>query len=363
MKRLLLIVATLIGIWSSKASVPVVVVDETDNSAVGGATVMSGTGVIIGMTDLTGKITVDEQDFPLSVRCMGYEPFTTSSNDPTVSLRPSAYLLHEVTVDPAERPIKRAIGLVREFCSGITDSDTLQLYTESMAEAFFADGKVKGYKDADAKAKIKNKSEYARIVEDGNETVFSPGQDNPITLIPWSTFVHLLPAQRISVSQKIKDGAECDTVAGEYSTKFIRSRKNGQYNRSMDLLSDYKNHVWSPSFLKILGMTADLNAYTQTYSFADNGSDSFGISDLECATVYIQMYGRGKMFKKFFKSDKPVELKTYIEVYPVEITNCTVEEYKQMKKDKSEIPFQYPEGIHPMSPAIQQMIDHINASN
>ncbi len=359
MKYFLLTLIALIAVWNVNAGVPVMVVDDSDKSAVAGATVIGNSGIIIGQTDNKGEITVPEREFPVIVRCMGYEPLSTPADNSKVFLRPSTYHLHEVVVDPAERPIKRVTWLIREFCSGITDGDTLQLYTESMAETFFTDGKVKGYKDSDAKAKIKNKSEYARIVEDGEERVFRPGKDNPISLFPWSGMIQLLPAQRVVVSKKIKDGAESDTVAGEYSTKIIRSRKNGQYNRSMDLLSDYKDHVWSPSFLKLLGMSADLKTYTQTHSFADNGTDSFGINDLVEGSANIELLGHGKIFKKIFKSGKPVELKTYIEIYPVEITNCTVEEYKELKKDKSALPFRYPEGIQPMSPAIGHLVECI----
>lgn len=363
MKQLILFLAALIAVCSVKAGIPVVVVDDSDKGAVAGATVIGNSGIIIGMTDSEGKITVPERELPVTVRCMGYEPLATSADNTTIGLKPSAYRLNEVVVDPAERPIKRVICLVREFCSGITDGDTLQLYTEGMAEAFFADGKVKGYKDSDTKARIKNRAEYARIVEDGKESVFRPGRDNPISLFPWSGMIQLLPAQRIEVAQKIKDGAVSDTVAGECSPRFIRSRKNGLYNRSQDLLSDYKDHVWSPSFLKILGMSADLKTYTQTYSFADNGADSFGINDLAGGTANIELLGHGKIFKKAFKSGKPVEMKTYIEIYPLEITNCTVEEYKELRKDKSELPIRYPEGIQPMSPSIRQLVERIESQS
>lgn len=363
MKRIVIFLAALIAVWSTRAGIPVMVVDDSDKGAVAGATVIGNSGIIIGMTDSEGKIAVPEREFPVIVRCMGYEPLATSADNTTVSLTPSAYRLNEVVVDPAERPIKRVICLVREFCSSITDGDTLQLYTEGMAEAFFADGKVKGYKDTDTKAKIKNKAGYARIVEDGKESVFRPGRDNPISLFPWSGMIQLLPAQKIVMSQKIKDGAESDTLAGEYGPKIILSRKNGQYNRSLDHLGDYKDHVWSPSFLKILGMSADLKTYTQTYSFVDNGADSFRINDLAGGTANIELLGHGKMFKKAFKSGKPVELKTYIEIYPLEITNCTVEEYKELRKDKSELPIRYPEGIQPMSPSIRQLVERIESQS
>lgn len=360
MRCAVFLLTALATVWCASAGIPVVIVDDSDKGPIAGATVIGNTGIIIGMTDSDGKITVTESDFPVTVKCIGYDPLTTLARNSPISLKPSVYQLHEVVVDPTERPIKRVICLIREFCNGITDNDTLQLYTECMAEAFFANGKVKGYKDTDAKAKIKNQARYARIVENGKENIFKPGRENPISLIQWSGIVHLFPTKRIEVSEKIKSGAESDTVAGEYSTKIIMSRKNGIYNRYQDMLSDYKDHIWSPSFLKLLGMTADLYTYSKTYSFADNGSDNFGINDLAGVTINIQLLARGKVVKKIFKSDKPVKLITYMEIYPLEITNCTVEEYKELKKDNSVLSFRYPEGIKPMSPAIQQLIDRID---
>lgn len=322
-------------------------------------------GIIIGMTNSDGVITVEDGEFPVTVSCMGYETGSISSDNHKVSLKPSAFRLKEVEVSPIDRPVKRVICFIREFSSGVVDGDTLQLYTESMAEVFLVDGKVKGYKKADASPKDKSTRQYARSVKEGVEKVFQPGKDQEskeilMALSAVSLMGRKMPDGIVKVPEKIKNGATADTVAGKYGPKIIRTRKNGLFTHHFDPLSEYIGHTWCPPLLKVLGATADLNIALVTLTYADNGADSFGINDMIGYSANFGLLARGKIFQKLFHTKNPVEMNHYIEIYPLDITYCTVGEYKELRKDKSELYFRYPEGLKPLSPAIQNLVDRLN---
>lgn len=48
---------------------------------------------------------------------------------------------------------------------------------------------------------------------------------------------------------------------------------------------------------------------------------------------------------------------SYKEMFSLEITNLTVEEYKKALDECAPIPFRYSNGIQPLSPAIQAIVE------
>lgn len=362
MKKIMLLVVFWVALMAKGGEM--LVIDTSDKTPLAGATVIAGNGMILGLTDGDGFIAVDPcKDFPLSVRCVGYEPVDVTEAVETIALTPVAYELGEVVVTPVDRPVKRVICFAREYSSGITGSDTLQLYSEYMAEAFITGGKVKGYRSADARPTYKAVRRYARITKDGRDTIFRPRYDDDIKDLSWFGFLAFLPDRKIEVPDAIKNGAESDSVPGKYGVKFIHRKKNNLFTKTADVLSDHKNRSWSPWFFKMLGFTVDINAGSWTLSFADNGSDSYDITDFITGTYNIHMIGRGKWLKKAFDTKLPIEMYTCIELYPVELLNCTVAEYKELRDDFSRMSFQYPADIRPMSPAVQRLVDRIDAAS
>ncbi len=361
MKRVISLFILSVAVYWANASVPVVVVDKSDDSPVIGATVIDKYGIILGVTDDTGRISVKSgQNFPITIRCIGYEPVTTTAND-TVRLNVSSYQLSEVVVTPADRPIKRVLCFAREYSSGIAGSDTMQYYCEYMAEAFIAEGKVKGYKRYHAKPYPKAYKRYGRIVMGGKDSIFQPQRYDDITELSWYYLMAYIPTEKIELPEAIKNGEESDTIYGKYGPWVIRKKKNNLYTETSDVLSNQKNRKWSPFLLKLIGMTVDLDRGIWTQTFADKGNDSFDIHDLISSECTIHLIGRGRWIKKILKSKHPIEMNSYLEMYPVEITNCTVQEYKEMEKDNSRLPFQYPEGLQPLSPAVQELVERVDA--
>lgn len=107
-------------------------------------------------------------------------------------------------------------------------------------------------------------------------------------------------------------------------------------------------------------MTVDINAGSWSLSFRANPANTYSIRDFVSGTYNIQMLGRGKWLKKAFGTSYPIEMDTYIELYPVDIQHLTVSEYKERKDEFDRIPFQLPEAVQPLSPSIKTLVDRID---
>ncbi|MDE6464714.1 carboxypeptidase-like regulatory domain-containing protein [Muribaculum sp. NM65_B17] len=354
---LLSIISICYGVVSAKTSISVV--DKNDNSPLAGATVIDKYGIIIGITDDDGCISVDNQgDMQITIRYMGYKPVTISPTD-TIKLSPATYELSEVIIQPIERPIKRILCFAREYSSGIAGSDTMQYYCEYMAEAFVADGKVKGYKSFDARPTAKGYKRYARISKNGNDSIFIPKYDDDIAELSWYDFMAFVPTDKIVYPEAIKAGEETDTIYGKYGPQFVFKRKNNIFTKTADVLSNHKNRKWSPFIFKLIGMTVDIDNGTWNLTFADNGSNSVGIQDFISGTYNIHLVGKGKWIKKIFNTTHPIDMNSYLELYPVDLTNCTIDEYKEFQKDYGRLSFQYPKDLQPISPAVSRLVKAI----
>lgn len=340
----------------------VVVVDSVDSAPLSGATVIAQTGMIAGITDGDGRIAVNEKDWPLTVRSLGYSSVTIDERTDTLRLAPAAYALPEVVVSPGERPITRVICYAREYCSGATSTDTMQMYSEYMIECFGADGKVKGYKKGDSRPTTRNVRRYARRVNsEGLDSVARPRSGDDETFLSFMDCVVDVPMYAIEESEAIRNGALADTVQGKYCPKFIYRKTDNLYLKTTDLLSDYKGHKWSPFLFKLFGLTMDINNANFSLAYKANNSGKYGIGDLVYGTYGISILGRGKWIKKMFRSKDSVDMDCYVEVYPVDIEYCTVEEYKEMRNDSYRIvEFQKPLNLQPLPPSVQALIDKVD---
>lgn len=339
----------------------ITVVDSQDRSPVAGATVIGRSGMILGQTDATGRIEIRSHDnFPLTIRCVGYEPTEVCSSEEVINLVPGTYELSELVITPVERPVTRVVCFAREYSSGIVGADTMQLYCEYMTESFIAEGKVKGYKGIDAKPSVHAVRRFGRITMDGRDSVFRPRYDDDVATLSWFSFITSLPSDKTEAPEAIKAGAERDSVEGKYDLKFAYRKKNNLFTKTTNMLSDHKDHKWSPTLLKLLGLTVDITDASCSLSFRCNEKDSYGIEDFVSGIYNLSITGRGKWLKKMFSTKEPIEMDTYIEIYPVEMRRITVDEYKELRKEFDKIPFSHPQGIQPVSPAIATLVERIN---
>lgn len=364
MKKILFLLLAL-SIGPKIFSNAIVLTDSTDRTPIIGASVISQNGMIIGITDDNGRIEVKPNDYPLSIRCMGYEALTQpNQNVDSIYMTPASYTLKEVVVAPTDRPITRVVTYAREYCTGSTPNDTLQFYCEYMLEYYFADGKVKGYSKSHQSSHMVAVKRYGRIVK-GNEldSVMRPKYDDDITTLSFMSNMAFVPYEKMELTDAMKAGAVADTVHGKYFPKFTYRLNNGYFSVDCDALSNYKTHSFNPWFFKMLGMTMDMKQANWTMMYRQNDRGVYDLTDFIYNTGNLCIIGKGKLLKKMIGVTDAIEINGYIEQYPIEIERLTVDEYKEQKKTYYEHreDFKMPDNVQPLAPAIQKLLNRVNS--
>lgn len=344
----------------------ITVIDQGEGAPVTGATVISSRGIILGATDNDGHINVKVNELPVTVRCIGYEAVTSSAETDSIFMTPATYSLSEVVVSPKERPITRVVTYVREYLSGATPTDTMQMYCEYMLERFFADGKVKGCPSPRRGAHELAFRGYARISDDsGLDSVFRPRRYDSLTTLSTAGMTSV-PFKVIEEPDAMKAGASADTIPGKYFPKQIFRKLNDKLFVESDALCDSKDHKMSPNILKLFGLTTDFHEFNFTTLYNQNRSGKYGINDFISNTFHFKMLIKGKMMKFLLKKKDYIAVENYIEQYPVEIERLTPEEYKEIHKNdyySRREKFRVPEGLMPMAPAVESLINRLNYGN
>lgn len=341
------------------------VLDSTDNTSLNGCTVISTNGLILGSTDSKGSINIDQKDFPLTFKSLGYSTKLIEDNIiDTVFMEPAVYPLQEVVINPGNRPVTRVITYIREYCTGATKKDTLQMYSEYMYEYFFADGKVKGFDKTHQTGISRFIQRYGRIVTSyGVDSVIRPKYGDDMTAISFVDNMAFIPYEQKEDTEMLKQGQQnIDTIWGKHYPKYIYRKTDKNFFIDCDALSDHKGHKWSPWFFKMLGMTMEMYKADWSLVYYNNGASKYNLNDFISGIYNISVKGKGKQLKKLIGVDDEIDIECYMELYPVEITYLTTEEYKEIKKEyferKSELI--RPENLTPIPPSVQSLVERID---
>ena len=323
MKAISFIIMALSAICGLSAAQRVTVIDSRDNSSVIGATVFSHSGTIKGITDNNGNIDgLSPADFPLTVKCLGYSQATCDSGSDTLKLVEASYPLSEITVTPGDRPIMKVICYIRELTSGTTESDTIQFFAEHMAAFYIPTIEKTKIKVTTNPQKLKSQF-YKPLISGSNSEGIS--RDADYDDFSWLMLVSY-PAENFNVPQSILNGAAADTVKGKYYPKTITRANSGTITQTIDMLSDRKNHTYSPSFFKLFGLTIDITELRSAWAYRNEMKPMYEPSDVIYETFSMDILGKGKLIKKAFKSSEPVNMHAYYELYPTSIEYLTIEE-------------------------------------
>lgn len=356
MRRVIIILLTLSALFSF-AQNNVLIRDIDDKDPIPGAYVISANGLILGATDNEGKIKVQKRDFPISVRCLGYDPLTVDSYADSINLKAASYILPEAVISTKERPITRVLTYAREYATGEVAGDTVQLFSECMIEYYFADGKVKGYHGHDKSPSIVASRIYCRLAnENDRDTVFMPEFDDNATAISLIDWKLDLPYDLQTETEALRNGATLDSIPGKYYTKYLYTKTKDRYIVDYDDLADNKNHKDSPLMFKLIGFTLDIDRLNFTSLYKVNSIGKYGINDLVCNTINTHMLTKSKWMKKAYRVKKPIEMNSYIEQYPVEIQRITIDDYKKLRHGFN-VQFQIPEIAPELPSAIQNLIN------
>ena len=349
------------------ASQKVFVVDAENSTPIEGATVISATGMIIGITDRTGAIRITaDRDYPLEIRSIGYEPFRLTAHSDTAALSTTTYPLPEITVQADERPIMKLTSYAREYSSGATPSDTIQLYAEYMFVSYHTDDnkKMKGFKGGDRAIWPRAVRRYARYANsEGLDSVSRPDKHDNASFLSFYDFLIGAPVNSFPETDAIAAGAKTDSVMGKHYPFARYAKTNDSYFISYDKLADHKDHRVSPTIFKIVGMTMDIDRLQTAFQYRATNDSLYTLNDFLFCSGSLHAQAKGKMFK-WMVGKKDLEVDCYAELYPVEIEYLTVDEYKEdrkEKKDRTPIPFNYPKHMQPFPLSIQKIIERTSA--
>lgn len=330
----------------------IVVMEKSEGVPIIGAALISNTGHIESVTNINGVANMPNNiEYPVTIKSLGYEIFTLNEPTDTVFLNIEEFELPEISYIASERPIKRVLCYAKEYITGFFGDVSMQALNECMLESFVVDDKVKGYHSYDADFKTRNGKEYVHLRRDNKkDTLYMSNK---------GSFMYInqieLPTIKIKETKAMREGASVDSIPGKYCTKSILNKSSNRYNVFTDLLNIHKHHKWSPNILKLLGLTTDFNQMDVYFSFQQNESGEYDIYDLLYASVNIDVLARGKWFKKMLNTKEPIKLKSYIEIYPVDIISLTLEEYKEMRSNTDPIDFQFPKKVLQEIPAVTDL--------
>ena len=124
--------------FSGLAKSTLYVLDAEDTAPVGGATIFSSSGTILGLTSDKGIFKIDDtaRNLPLTIRCLGYEPaeVTKIADNEKIMLNRKSFELNEVVVSSSERPVTRLVCYLREYITAVAAGDTMIMFNEHMAD-------------------------------------------------------------------------------------------------------------------------------------------------------------------------------------------------------------------------------------
>lgn len=311
------------------------VIDREENQPLPGSTVFSQRGVIIGITDEDGRLAgISDIDYPLTVKCLGFETSVCDSSTKEVAMTSAEYPLHEVTVTPADRPVVRVVCYIREYISAATGSDTVINFNEHMADFFLHHQKGKGYKGGKAPRLLRSRLYERKTDSLGHDSIYRPEfrRDD----FAWDCL--------LSYPHEIVETTDSSDI----------------YTDQIDYLAKFKDHTYSPWVFRLLGLTLEFDQLQSTWIYRSNAAGQVGPTDILSGTFTMSVLGKGKWIKKSFNTDQPIRMYGYYEIYPVEVQYLTKEEAKELKKDELHVRMEVPPTASPLSPAVQRMVDALS---
>lgn len=338
------------------------VIDSTDRSPISAASIFDATGNMVGFTWSDGVFSeIPASAYPVTLRCMGYEQLIIERpENKTWEMTPIAYELEEVVIVPVKRNILKQTFYVREYFSMSNETDTVTFFIEHMADRFVPTSK-------DAKFGGKSKLRLLKSRQYGHYQLF--GQDS-ITTDPESLFPSMITIfepidKEVTAPESFKEPGNAVKLyeePGKSGMGLIKKQNDRTFTFIADGLADTKGHKMSPWPLKLLGCTMEFNQLYITQAYRVNEKGVYLPNDLLEASFVMQADGRGKFLRMALKSDKPIVIRSLIELYIVDRDYLSKEEAKAAYKNKpTDVKFMVPSTVPPLNEATRRLVERANA--
>lgn len=331
-----------------------IVADAEDRLPLGGATLLSDNGTILGISDSHGSIDCSPSAFPVRIHCMGYVEANLSAIVDTVFLTPKTFELSEIVIEQVEKPVLKLDCYIREYTTSTFGTDTVQLFAEYMADYFLTEKKVKGFKSGDMPYKRVQRMRVRHKNAAGLDSIYRPAKDD--VFLSWVDICSINPHGYVA-PDSIVNGATGVKMGkfGRYSTTRVNGNK---LTYSRDILANHKGHHWAPWFMKVIGFTIDMTEMLGKDVFQLDDNSYYGPNTLQMATYTMEMTIKSKWAKKEFHTKEPIKTYSVIEVYPLETKYLTAEAAKEQEWEYSRKEIT-PSPLAPQLP--QNILEMINA--
>ena len=361
MKRVLFLVISIL-LFCVSADAQKRVIDAVDHSPVAAASIFDATGNMVGFTWSDGEFSeIPESAYPITVRCMGYEMLIIERpEDKTWEMTPMAYELEEVLIVPVKRNILKQTFYVREYFSMSSETDTVTLFTEHMADRFIPASKDAKF-SGNSSLRILESHQYSHYQLFGQDSIST----DPETLFPSMVTIFEPVDKEIPTPKSFKESGNAAKLyeePGKSGVSIIIKQNDQTFTISVDGLADTKEHKISPWPLKLLGFTMEFNQVFLTQAYRVNDKGVYQPKDLLEASFVMQADGRGKYLRKVLKSDKPIVIRSMVELYIVDRDYLSKEEAKEEYKNKpTNVKFMIPSTVPPLNEATKQLVERANA--
>lgn len=338
------------------------VVDAADHSPVSAASIFDASGNMVGFTWSDGVFSeIPASAYPVTVRCMGYEHLVIESPEDNIwEMTPMAYELEEVVIVPVKRNILKQTFYVREYFSMNTQTDTVSFFMEHMAVRFVPTSKDAKFSGSSS-LRILDSHYYSHYKLLGKDSIIT----DPDSMFPSMLTILDLNTDEVTAPESFNVSGntnKLDEQLGKSGIYLIQKQNSQTFSTMEDVLAMKKDHKFSPLPFKLIGFTMEFNQLYTTHAYRVNDKGIYLPKDLIEASFVMQADGRGKYLRKAFKSDKPVVIRSMIELYVVDRDYLSNEEAKEeYKKKPADVKFVIPSSVPPLNEATLRLVERAKA--
>ena len=338
------------------------VIDSTDRSPISAASIFDATGNMVGFTWSDGVFSeIPASAYPVTLRCLGYEQFIIERpENKTWEMTPIAYELEEVVIVPVKRNILKQTFYVREYFSMSSETDTITFFNEHMADRFIPTSKDVKF-GGNTELRLLESRQYGHYQLFGQDSI----TNDPESMFPSMATIFEPIDKEIPVPKSFKEqenATKFHEVPGKSGMELIAKQNDQTFTISMDALADTKDHKISPWPLKLLGFTMEFNQLYITQAYRVNEKGVYLPNDLLEASFVMQADGKGKYLRMELNSDKPIVIRSLIELYIVDRDYLSKEEAKAAYKNKpTDVKFMVPSTVPPLNEATRRLVERANA--
>ena len=338
------------------------VVDAVSQSPVAAASIFDAAGNMVGFTWNDGEFSeVPESAYPVTLRCIGYEQLVIERpEDKTWEMTPMAYELEEVVIVPVNRNILKQMLYVREYFSMSNETDTVTFFSEHMADRFVPTSKDAKF-GGDSSLRILESRQYAHYQLFGQDSI----SIDPEEMFPSMVTIFKPIDQVVTAPEFFKEPGNTIKLheeSGKSGMLRIKKQNDQTFTIIVDGLADTKEHKLSPWPLKLIGFTMEFNQIYNTQAYRVNDKGVYLPKDLLEASFVMQADGRGKYLRKVLKSEKPIIIRSMVEMYVVDRDYLSKAEAKDEYKNKpTDLKFVIPSTVPPLNEATKRMVKRANA--